>query len=271
MRENLLKCAIGAAMLALAAGVASADVFTFGVKASIHDEPRDGLGDSFNGSPFEGLLRQQSTREDRAILEYDVSIIPAGATVTSASVAGTVFANNSFDNGPRTFDFLLYQGNGVADLADFEIPGVVIGSGSYHPPNQSNFTFAFDATSQVQALITGGAAWIGLKCDPTSEPNFPNILGDVETTLTVEWSFNPTCRPDLTTGAVQGQPGYGVPNGILNNDDFFYFLAQFAAGNLAVADITTGAVQGQPGYGVPNGIINNDDFFYFLAIFAAGC
>jgi hypothetical protein len=81
----------------------------------------------------------------------------------------------------------------------------------------------------------------------------------------------PGCAPDLTTGAIAGQPGYGVPNGILNNDDFFYYLAQFAAGNLAVADLTTGAIQGQPGYGVPNGVLNNDDFFYYLAIFAAGC
>jgi hypothetical protein len=80
-----------------------------------------------------------------------------------------------------------------------------------------------------------------------------------------------SCVPDLTTGAIAGQPGYGVPNGVLNNDDFFYYLAQFAAGNVAVADLTTGAIAGQPGYGVPNGIINNDDFFYYLAIFAAGC
>jgi hypothetical protein len=80
-----------------------------------------------------------------------------------------------------------------------------------------------------------------------------------------------TCRPDLTTGAVAGQPGYGVANGILNNDDFFYYLAQFAAGNLAVADLTTGAVPGQPGYGVPDGVLNNDDFFYYLSLFAAGC
>jgi hypothetical protein len=79
------------------------------------------------------------------------------------------------------------------------------------------------------------------------------------------------CAPDLTTGAIAGQPGYGVPNGVLNNDDFFYYLAQFAAGNLAVADLTTGAISGQPGYGVPNGVLNNDDFFYYLAIFAAGC
>jgi hypothetical protein len=81
----------------------------------------------------------------------------------------------------------------------------------------------------------------------------------------------PSCRPDLTTSAVPGSPGYGIPNGVLNNDDFFYYLSQYAAGNLAVADMTTGAVPGQPGYGVPNGALNNDDFFYYLALFAAGC
>ncbi|MEZ6235889.1 MAG: GC-type dockerin domain-anchored protein [Phycisphaerales bacterium] len=80
----------------------------------------------------------------------------------------------------------------------------------------------------------------------------------------------PTCEPDLTTGAIAGQPGYGVPNGMLNNDDFFYYLALFAANDLR-ADLTTGAIAGQPGYGVPNGILNNDDFFYYLALFAAGC
>jgi hypothetical protein len=79
------------------------------------------------------------------------------------------------------------------------------------------------------------------------------------------------CVPDVTAGAVAGGEGYGQANGIVNNDDFFYFLAQFAAGNLAVCDLTAGAVPGQPGYGVPNGVLNNDDFFYFLAKFAAGC
>ncbi|MCA9289197.1 MAG: exo-alpha-sialidase [Phycisphaerales bacterium] len=79
------------------------------------------------------------------------------------------------------------------------------------------------------------------------------------------------CEPDLTTGAVAGQPGYGIPNGVLNNDDFFFYLAQFSIGNTAIADLTTGAIPGQPGYGVPNGILNNEDFFYYLTIFSAGC
>jgi hypothetical protein len=79
------------------------------------------------------------------------------------------------------------------------------------------------------------------------------------------------CIPDITHGAVAGAPGYGLPNCVVNNDDFFYYLSQYAAGNLAVADLTAGAIPGQPGYGVPNGVLNNDDFFYYLAAFAAGC
>jgi hypothetical protein len=82
---------------------------------------------------------------------------------------------------------------------------------------------------------------------------------------------NPTCAADLTTGAIAGQAGYGIPDRTLDNDDFFFYLSQFSAGNLAIADVTHGAVAGQPGYGTPNGVINNDDFFYYLAIFATGC
>lgn len=79
------------------------------------------------------------------------------------------------------------------------------------------------------------------------------------------------CKPDLTASAIPGTPGYGQPNGALSGDDFFYYLNQFAAGNLAVADLTTGAVPASPGYGTPNGLLTNDDFFYYLSLFAAGC
>ena len=106
----------------------------------------------------------------------------------------------------------------------------------------------------------------------TGTTSAPGVNGPVKVD-NVAWGVNvdpPACRPDLTTGAVPGQPGYGVPDGTLNNDDFFYYLAQFAAGNVAVADMTTTAVPGSAGYGVPNGVINNDDFFFYLSIFAAG-
>jgi outer membrane protein assembly factor BamB len=94
---------------------------------------------------------------------------------------------------------------------------------------------------------------------------------DAPNDLILRPDFAPPCRPDLTTSAIPGSAGYGAPNGILNNDDFFYYLAQFAAGNTSVADLTTTAVVGTPGYGIPNGVIDNDDFFFYLTIFAAGC
>ncbi|MEZ6235765.1 MAG: FG-GAP-like repeat-containing protein [Phycisphaerales bacterium] len=82
---------------------------------------------------------------------------------------------------------------------------------------------------------------------------------------------NDACHADLTTGAIAGQPGFGVPNGVLNSDDFFYFLDRFAAGDAQIADMTTSAIPGQAGHGVANGVVNNDDFFYYLGLFAAGC
>ena len=48
-------------------------------------------------------------------------------------------------------------------------------------------------------------------------------------------------------------------------------LTEFGAGNLAVADLTTGAVPGQAGYGVPDGVLSGDDFFFYLDLYAAGC
>jgi hypothetical protein len=48
-------------------------------------------------------------------------------------------------------------------------------------------------------------------------------------------------------------------------------MGMFEAGNLGVCDLTWTALPGSPGYGVPNGVINNDDFFYYHLLFAAGC
>ena len=60
-----------------------------------------------------------------------------------------------------------------------------------------------------------------------ADPNFARVL-----TNAMKWSFGrpDTGIPDLTSGAIAGQPGYGVPNCALNNDDFFYYLAIFSAG-----------------------------------------
>jgi len=145
------------------------------VIASIHDEPVDGAGDSFNLHPFQGMIRTQSTRADRAIQEYDVSAF-TGQEISMATINGEVWVNNSADNGVRTFDFEIYDANGVPDLTDYQITATVVGSGQYHPPNDSMFGFSFNATAAVQALLSSGATHVGLRVVGTSSPNFPNIL-----------------------------------------------------------------------------------------------
>ncbi|MCA9287280.1 MAG: hypothetical protein KDA05_01770 [Phycisphaerales bacterium] len=79
------------------------------------------------------------------------------------------------------------------------------------------------------------------------------------------------CLADLTTTAIAGSAGYGDPNGVLDNQDFFFYIAEFAAGNLLRCDLTTSAIPGTPGYGVADGVLSNEDFFYYLNQFAQGC
>ncbi|MEZ6235743.1 MAG: GC-type dockerin domain-anchored protein [Phycisphaerales bacterium] len=188
--------------------------------------------------------------------------------------------------------------NGLLNFPELESaaagPGSVAISGALRTLASRDFEIEFYASPACDPSGHGeGARYLGsisVTTDSTGHADAGAVVtgvvapGEFVTALTIDAATGDTsefsacigvtagvCRPDLTTGAVAGQPGYGVPNGALNNDDFFYYLAEFAAGNLAVCDLTAGAVPGQPGYGVPNGVLTNDDFFYYLAIFAAGC
>jgi len=67
----------------------------------------------------------------------------------------------------------------------------------------------------------------------------------------------PPCPADLTG------PG-GDPDGVLDANDFFFYLDLFASGD-AGADLTGGPD------GDPDGVIDANDFFEYLSLFAAGC
>jgi len=69
----------------------------------------------------------------------------------------------------------------------------------------------------------------------------------------------PPCPADLT-----GSGGSGEPDGVVDANDFFFYLGLFAAGDRR-ADLPT-----SPG-DVPDGVIDANDFFAYLNLFAAGC
>jgi hypothetical protein len=168
-------CAFVLAVCAAAPFAAGQDLSPVAV-GSGRDSPRGGAIEllTTTGS-FNTLLRQTGSAEDRAMLEFDVNAF-AGATLDSASIILRIAVNNSFDNGPRTFNIEVYSGNGTMELSDFNIPATIVGTASYHPPNDSSVLVNVDATAAVQALLTGGATHIGVRVDPSSEPNFPNVI-----------------------------------------------------------------------------------------------
>ncbi len=79
------------------------------------------------------------------------------------------------------------------------------------------------------------------------------------------------CPADLTGSSDPNDPAYGVPDGAADISDFFYYLDQFVAGNLAVADLSGSSDPNDPGYGIPDGTLDIGDFFYYLDLFVQGC
>ncbi|MEZ6233090.1 MAG: GC-type dockerin domain-anchored protein [Phycisphaerales bacterium] len=124
--------------------------------------------------------------------------------------------------------------------------------------------------SPVWAMGGGPPGFVAY-ASPRSEGFTPGTVGAVMSHTIRGTPIAGDCPADLTTTAIPGAPGYAIPDGVLNSDDFFCFLAEFAAGNRIVADVTTGGVPGMPGYGEPDGVLSNDDFFFYLSLFASGC
>ncbi len=210
----------------------------------------DGLGGSAEAVLFDVVMQSDGARE--MSWKNDMMVIDAPEALFEVTIPGTV----SFNPGTIRVEVkngVVIDSQATGRYAWLPLPaiGAVVPVSAFVP---SNTSLDYDLNR-----LLPGATQIGLTMDGAGDA--PVEAGSPAS----------GCRPDLTTFAIPGTPGYGLPDGVLNNDDFFYYLSQFAEGNLAVADLTMFAVPGTPGYGVPDGILNNDDFFYYLTVFAQGC
>ncbi|MEM9066195.1 MAG: GC-type dockerin domain-anchored protein [Planctomycetota bacterium] len=82
------------------------------------------------------------------------------------------------------------------------------------------------------------------------------------------------CSGDVTTtgATLDGQPGFGVPDGTTDLDDLGYFLNRWIAGADDADVTTTGAtLEGQGGFGLADGSIDLDDLGYYLNAWITGC
>ncbi|MEM9066458.1 MAG: GC-type dockerin domain-anchored protein [Planctomycetota bacterium] len=120
-------------------------------------------------------------------------------------------------------------------------------------------------------LSTGDANNLGELLPIEFEPTLTSItsIGDIGS------SGGPIlCPADLTTtgATLMGQPGFAMPDGVVDLDDLGYFIGVWLS-NLSEADVTTtgATLAGQPGFGVPDGTVDLDDLGYFISVWLAGC
>ncbi|MCB9840869.1 MAG: hypothetical protein H6809_04365 [Phycisphaeraceae bacterium] len=236
-----------------------------------------------------------------------VGVLAAGASAQTTQLAPSVFKVASgvdFALGHDfNFDYLYTWTDSSGTMTDERDPTLILVAGQTYTFMRVSSNHPFAITDDTLPIEGTNGSFERTTTDPmvidnaTLKPIEAFTASPAPTTDRIEWTpaladvgiyYNTCtvtghaamtgkikvvapCPADLTTGAIPGQPGFGVPDGVLTNNDFFYFLGEFAAGNIAVADLTTGAVPGQPGYGAPDTQITNDDFFYYLAIFGQGC
>lgn len=186
--------------------VPSGTTYTPVAAASIHDEPRDGTGDSFS-TPFDNTVKQFGAIEERAIVEFDLE--SARAAPVDLAVLDFMLAVGSQGTPLRTFDISLYSGNGQGDLADFSLAGTRVGTVSMIG-SQGGDTYRLDVTAAVQALFAGGSRWVGVRVDAVNEST-PS--GFYDATLTINGAPAPS-----------GQRGWeSVPNAIrMDGNDSFH-------------------------------------------------
>eukprot|EP01026_Neomeris_dumetosa_P083764 TRINITY_DN975_c0_g1_i4.p1 TRINITY_DN975_c0_g1~~TRINITY_DN975_c0_g1_i4.p1 ORF type:complete len:313 (-),score=32.48 TRINITY_DN975_c0_g1_i4:233-1171(-) len=80
----------------------------------------------------------------------------------------------------------------------------------------------------------------------------------------------PLCGADMTGTMDPGSPEYGVPDGNVDADDFFFYMDLFQSGD-PMADLTGSQNPMDELYGVCDGTIDANDFFFYLTLFDGGC
>ncbi len=116
---------------------------------------------------------------------------------------------------------------------------------------------------RLPATMNPGTYYIGTIVTP-SDSSPGSWVSDTDTIRVI------ACPADISGSSDPRDPAYGVPDGVIDAADFFYFLDLFAAGDRD-ADLSGSPDPRDPAYGVPDGVIDASDFFYFLDRFVAGC
>ncbi|MBX3364416.1 MAG: hypothetical protein KF866_06590 [Phycisphaeraceae bacterium] len=232
-------------------------------------------------------------REYNVMLECEDVVLPPndfcedaihiGVGVTSGTTSGTTFDAAPFCGTSNTAPGVWYRVTGTGNTMTAETCG-------FRTYDTKISVYCGDCTNLICIGGNDDACGLGSRVTWCSEAGadylilvhgFSSAVGDFDLFIldngiscggAIDCPDSGTpCQADLSGSSDPNDPAYGVPDGQVDASDFFYFLDQFVAGNLAVADLSGSSDPNDPGYGVPDGVIDASDFFYFLDIFVAGC
>ncbi len=253
MRSTPVFCCLSVGLFPGPAAAQPVEFTPPSIAASIRDTDKNGVGDQVTVAPepFSGLIRQRVQDEDRAVQEFEL-FDHFEHLVHSATIRGRISVSDAFDVGVREFEFGIYPGHGESFPTALQLKFdpdhlMIVGTGQYHPPNDTFLEFEFDVTAEVQEVIDRKAMWVGLWVNSTTEPNFSNILSnDTGVAVLVIDSEPWDCRADINR------------DGVVDADDFFAYLAYFAESHPRADWFFSG-------------VVDANDFFAFLQAFADGC
>jgi hypothetical protein len=222
----------------------------------------------------------------RTLLKFDLSTIPAGATITAASLRLTLTKTRAFTTMPITVSRLTADwGEGTSNPTNNEgfgapaLTGDTTWTHRVYPSTRwatdgGEFVATASATTVVPATTTGSHTWsgAGLIADVQAwkngtQPNFGWIMMGSETASGTARRYasrtngSASNRPQLTVTFTRPSPcGRADLNNdsILDGNDFIAFINAFAADQPA-ADV------------VPDGVVDGSDFIFFINAFGAGC
>jgi len=225
------------------------------------------------------------------VLNYGLMVFAQGddAVPSGASVEVRVYFDLPWNPAPAAYSgFALYfnpeatgfhtdTGREVMcaslDFAPFTVPS---GQDAWvawivHEPVLSSQAF-YDTieTGTAGTGLPAGVVWNITTGAQITLDTWPNQNGGV---VGAAWGERAACSAaDVTTqGAGVGDPGYGIPDGLVSAADLNYYVNIWLAGDPA-SDVTSqGAGVGDPGYGIPDGSVTASDLNYFVNRWINGC
>lgn len=191
----------------LLAGSMSAEVLNLkyaSIATCVDEGPQDGICDSFLDLSNLGLVNNNGYTSFRTAFEFDLSGLPAGAIVNSASL--TMVLTNW--EGTRALQAHGYAGDGTVQLSDCDNLDGLVGTFGVDPIGTQTVTL--DVTGFVAGLFAGGCpfAGFGVREEPANTSNF--------TVMSLDGQYTPVLFVDFSAEQIVGidiKPG-GVPNSI---------------------------------------------------------